>query len=87
MSKKLKVPEAPVPQQSPFQSPRPPQEAPPEEKVSNAQIWTFWLGVVAALVIARVLNAALPGISESVIERWVMAGFGVFLALFLLKLK
>ncbi|MDD2804491.1 MAG: hypothetical protein PHV33_02975 [Elusimicrobiales bacterium] len=87
MSKKLKVQEPPAPQPSPFQAPRPPQEASPEEKVSKAQIWTFWLGVAAALVTARVLNAALPGISESVIERWVMAGFGVFLALFLMKLK
>lgn len=87
MSKKLKVPEPPAQQQSPFQAPRPPQDAPPEDKVSNAQILTFWLGVVGALIIARVLNAALPGISESVIERWVMAGFGVFLALFLMKLK
>jgi len=87
MSKKLKVPEPQAPQLSPFQAPRPPQDAPPEEKVSNALIWTFWLGVAAALITARVLNAALPGVSESVIERWVMAGFGVFLALFLLKLK
>lgn len=85
MSKKNKLPEVPAPQ--PEAAPRPAPEARPDETVSKAQLWTFWIGVAAALIVARVLNAALPGISESVIERWVMAGFGVFLAIFLYKLK
>jgi len=40
-----------------------------------------------AVIAARVLNHLLPGISESIIERWIMLGFGAFLAVFLLKLK
>jgi hypothetical protein len=82
MSKKSSQAEQPQPQTA-AQEPAPA----PEKEVTNAQIWTFWLGVASAVVIARVLNYALPGISESVIERWVMLGFGVFMALFLIKLK
>ena len=59
----------------------------PEQEITNAQIWTFWLGVVLAVVVARALNYALPGTPESVIERWVMAAFGVFMALFLIRLR
>jgi hypothetical protein len=55
--------------------------------VSNAKIWTFWCVVALTVITARVLNYMLPGISESVIERWVMLAFGAFLAVFLLKLK
>lgn len=71
-----------------LQAPAPkPEERPAEENISNAHIVTFWAGVVLAVVIARALNYALPGVPESLIERWVMLGFGVFMAVFLLKLK
>jgi hypothetical protein len=88
MSKKSKTQaEQPQTDQAPAQAAAPEIAPTPEKEVTNAQIWTFWLGVASAVVIARVLNYALPGISESVIERWVMLGFGVFMALFLIKLK
>ena len=64
-----------------------PAEAGPQEDVSRAQIWAFWGIVALAVVTARALNYMLPGISESVIERWVMLGFGACMGLFLLKLK
>lgn len=88
MSKKSKIqaeqPQTDQPQaQAAAQEPAPA----PEKEVTNAQIWTFWIGVALAVIIARTLNYALPGISESVIERWVMLGFGVFMALFLIKLR
>ena len=70
------TPAAPQPQQ-------PPQSAP----VSTARIWVFWCAVALAVIAARVLNYMLPGISESVIERWVMLAFGTFIAIFLYKLK
>ncbi|MEK7720988.1 MAG: hypothetical protein AAB359_01210 [Elusimicrobiota bacterium] len=62
-------------------------QPPPAAPVSTASIWIFWCAVALAVITARALNHMLPGISESVIERWVMLAFGVFLALFLLKLK
>lgn len=58
-----------------------------EARASRAQILTFALGLAFFLVLARVLDALLPGIPESHIERWVMLGFGVFLAGFLAWLK
>lgn len=91
MAKKNKTqpqePQQPAERLSPFPAP-PPAPAPQEaQDVTRAQFWTFWAGVAAALIVARALNAALPGVSESFIERWVMVGFGVFLAVFLFKLK
>ncbi|MDO8806045.1 MAG: hypothetical protein Q7R35_16635 [Elusimicrobiota bacterium] len=77
--KRQEVPEPPVRLPTP--------QLPPQAPVSNARIWVFWCAVALAVIAARVLNHMLPGISESVIERWVMLAFGVFLALFLLKLK
>lgn len=70
------TPAAPQPSRSPA--------APP---VSTATIWVFWCAVALTVIVARTLNYMLPGISESVIERWVMLGFGAFLAAFLYKLK
>ncbi|MGD9641464.1 MAG: hypothetical protein AB7V08_01865 [Elusimicrobiales bacterium] len=61
--------------------------APAREDVSRAQIWAFWGVVALALITARALNYLLPGVSESVIERWVMLGFGAAMILFLVKLK
>jgi len=87
MSKKTSQPQQTQAEQAqPQAAPQEP-AAQPEQEISKAQIWTFWLGVASAVIIARALNYALPGISESVIERWVMLGFGVFMALFLIKLK
>lgn len=84
MSKKNKLqPEQPLPAPPVPEPPAPPAS----EDVSTAQIWTFWIGVALAVVTARVLNHFLPGVSESVIERWVMLAFGVFMAAFLIKLK
>lgn len=77
--KRQEVPETPAP-------PRP-QQPPPEAQVSTARIWVFWSGVALALIAARTLNYLLPGVSESVLERWVMLAFGAFVAVFLLKLK
>lgn len=67
-------------------APRPPQ-LPPAAPVSTARIWVFWCAVALVVIAARALNYLLPGVSESVIERWVMLGFGAFLAIFLYKLK
>ncbi len=64
-----------------------PRQLPPAEPVSTARIWVFWCAVALTVIAARALNYMLPGISESVIERWVMLGFGAFLAIFLYKLK
>ena len=73
----------------PAEPPRPaaPAAAPAREDVSRAQIWAFWGVVALAVITARALNHLLPGVSESVIERWVMLGFGVCMGIFLLKLK
>ncbi len=65
----------------------PPPQPEPEKDVSKAQIWTFWAGVIITVLTARALNYFLPGIPESTIERWVMLGFGVFVLVFLLRLK
>ena len=81
----------PVPQQTPDEAK--PQARPaeafqvPETEASRAQIWTFALAIALVLVAARALDALLPGIPESHIERWLMLGFGVFLAAFLAWLK
>ena len=75
--------EAPETPPSPFQPPH----IPPAAPVSTAKIWVFWCAVALTVITARTLNHMLPGISESVIERWVMLGFGAFLVVFLLKLK
>ena len=76
---RAETPETPAPPQS--------QPPPPAAPVSTASIWVFWCAVAVAVIAARVLNHLLPGISESIIERWIMLGFGAFLAVFLLKLK
>jgi hypothetical protein len=65
----------------------PAQPAAAREDVSRAQIWAFWGVVALAVITARALNYMLPGISESVIERWVMLGFGACMGVFLLKVK
>lgn len=65
----------------------PPVRAEPEKDVSTAQIWIFWGVVALAVILARVLNFALPGVAESLIERWIMAAFAVFLVIFLIKIK
>lgn len=59
----------------------------PEVDASRAQVLTFALALAVVLVAARALDALLPGIQEGHIERWLMLGFGVFLAAFLAWLK
>ena len=80
-----------VPQQQSAEVTPPAQPAAPlppgEADASRAQIWTFALGLALVLVAARALDALLPGIPEGRIERWLMLGFGVFLAAFLAWLK
>jgi len=76
------TPETPA---APRIQPQPPQ--PPSPPVSTAKIWVFWIGVALAVIAARALDHLLPGVSESVIERWVMLGFGAFLVVFLLRLE
>lgn len=56
-------------------------------EATRAQLLTFALGVAFFLVLARALDILLPGIAESRIERWLMLGFGIFLAAFLAWLK
>lgn len=77
--------------QVPAQEALPPQpgQEQPEQKppVSSGLIWTFWGGVLAALIAARALDIMLPAVPERVIERWVMLAFAVFLAAFLVKIK
>ena len=77
--KRQATPETPAPVQPP--------QAPPPAPVSTARIWAFWCAAALALITARVLNHLLPGVPESIIERWVMLGFGVFVAAFLYTLK
>lgn len=74
---------------TPAETPRPsePAAAAEREDVSRAQIWAFWGVVALAVITARALDYLLPGISESVIERWVMLAFGAAMVFFLLKLK
>ncbi len=76
-------------QQEPQQAAPPPSQPAqsPEDTVSNTRIWIFWIGVALTVIVARALDAALPGVSEAIIERWVMLGFAAFLAVFLLTLK
>lgn len=83
MAKKTENPEEAPRSAEPAQ----PAAAPAREDVSRAQIWAFWGVVALAVVTARTLNQLLPGVSESVIERWVILGFGACMGLFLLKLK
>lgn len=59
----------------------------PAVPATRAQILTFWGVVVAMVAAARLLDAALPGTPERVIERWLMLPFAAFLAVFLYKLK
>ena len=89
------VPVSPADQAQPVQSqpaqpPVLPAEAaaaePAAAPVSNTQILVFWSAVGAAVGLAWILDYMLPGVSEHVIERWIMLGFGVFLGLFLYKL-
>ena len=68
------------------QKPQPP-ATPPPASVSRAQIFTFWGAAACAVIAARVLDNALPGTPERVIEHWIMLAFGVFLAGFLIRLK
>ncbi len=58
-----------------------------EKTATKAQIWTFWLAVAAAVIAARALDYALPGLPEHVTERWVMLAFAGFLGVFLFRLK
>ena len=74
------TPETPAP----AQPQQPPAAAAP---VSTARIWVFWCAAALALIIARVLDHMLPGVPESIIERWVMLGFGAFVAAFLFTLR
>lgn len=87
MSKKHSRPEAQPAQQQPAAVPPPAPAPQAAETVPNGMIWTFWIGVAVTVAAARALNYALPGISESVIERWVMLAFAAFLGVFLYKLK
>ena len=77
--KRQETPETP----SAFQ----PQQPPPAAPVSTGRIWVFWCAVALAVIAARVLDHMLPGVHESVIERWVMLAFGAFVAAFLYTLK
>jgi hypothetical protein len=86
MAKKNKL-QPEQPSQAPAPAVPEPPAPPAREDVSTAQIWTFWIGVALAVVIARVLNHFLPGVPESVIERWVMLGFAIFMAGFLIKIR
>jgi hypothetical protein len=84
MSKKQNKPEQEIPA-----APQPAPQAEPSEKpatVSKAKLWTMWGVIAATVVIARALDAMLPGVPERVIERWLMLAFGLFMAFFLYRL-
>jgi hypothetical protein len=85
MSKNRELPPQQPPAAQPPASPQEPRE--PRPPVPAGLIWTFWGGVLAVLVAARILVATLPNVPDHVIERWVMLAFAVFLAAFLAKLK
>ncbi len=89
MSKKHHKPENQPEQHSPLpEVPAPqPQPQPDRAPATKAQIWTFWGAVAAAVIAARVLDAALPNVPERLIERWIMVAFAAFLAVFLYRLK
>jgi len=80
----------PVPAQ-PSQPPASPVEPSPVEPaaapVSNTKIIVFWSAVGVAVALAWLLDYMLPGVSEHVIERWIMLGFALFLGGFLYTLK
>lgn len=72
-------------QSSPEAAAAPAEQASPP--VSKAMIVVFWGVVVLALCLAWILDYLLPGVPESLVERWIMGGFAVFLGIFLYKLK
>jgi hypothetical protein len=90
MSKKNRNPQqnSEIPVQPAVQEPLPAAQPEAEQRdISDARIWTFW-GVVSATVLAALaLDAMLPNVPERVIERWLMLAFGVFMAVFLIRLK
>ncbi len=69
-------------QPQPFQPPPPP-PAREEEDVPASKIWVFWGAVALAVITARVLDHFLINVHESVIERWIMGAFALFLIVFL----
>ncbi len=90
MSKKHHKQENQPEPQPPLQEiPVPPQPQPQQASspATKAQIWTFWGAVAAAVVAARVLDAALPNVPERVTERWIMVAFAAFLGVFLYRLN
>lgn len=66
----------------PFQPPPPP-PAREEEDVPASKIWIFGGAVALAVIAARVLDHFLINVHESIIERWIMVAFALFLVVFL----
>ncbi len=66
----------------PFQPPPPP-PAREEEDVPASRIWVFWGAVALTVITARVLDHFLVNVHESIIERWIMVAFALFLVVFL----
>jgi hypothetical protein len=60
----------------------PPQSAPAPD-FSRKYFFIFWGIIIIAALAAWILAVLLPGVSESVIERWIMAALAVSLAVFL----
>ncbi|HNW44616.1 MAG TPA: hypothetical protein PKI19_08935 [Elusimicrobiales bacterium] len=78
-------PPAPPAQESPaMPAPAP---AAGSRPVTNGQIALFWGVVVLTVATAWVLARLLPGTPERLIERWLMLPFGLFLVVFLFRLK
>lgn len=59
----------------------------PAADASKKYFFIFWGIIILAAAAAWILAAILPGTSESVIERWLMAAMAASLAVFLLVYK
>ncbi len=74
--------------QVPGQAQAGPQDTPAAAPdVSKIYIFTFWGILVLAAAAAWILAIILPEVSESIIERWLMAALAASLAVFLLVCK
>ena len=64
-----------------------PDAPPPAPDASKKYFFIFWGLIILAAAAAWILAILLPGVSESIIERWLMAALAASLAVFLLVYK
>jgi len=74
--------------QNPADLPEAANAAPAEVQIkpdaSKKYFFIFWGIIILAIATAWILAVMLPGVSESIIERWLMVGLAAALAVFLL---